>query len=312
MPNWSRATSLPVCLFSTMTEGAFGVGHLVVRPVNAVRRADVQQVAADEDRAVRAVVRSDAQLGRHVEPPERTRLAAHVQAQHLAAIADQVGAIAFDRRRRSQSDIVPVGPLDFLQLGHDQLPEKLAGLLVEAHQHAAVALDVRVAGGLVVRAHQHPAAGHDRRTVGLVSQPGHPFHVAARRQIDLAGLLVSRTGVEAFGQPLLVGDHVPRVALAPLRLVGGRRDGAAHAQTVRPRAIASKTAAATPTSNFGPHKITTTLLVSLRRMMGWQLHYHVMIPRQDRGDSTTAAHHWRLLSLFEQPYPYPPGSPAYT
>ena len=49
----SRATSLPVCLVEHDQRRGFGVRHVVVRPFDALGRADVEQVAVEQDRAVR-------------------------------------------------------------------------------------------------------------------------------------------------------------------------------------------------------------------------------------------------------------------
>ena len=48
----------------------FRVRHVVVRPLDALGRTDVEQIAVEEDRAVGAVVRRDAQFGGHVVEPE--------------------------------------------------------------------------------------------------------------------------------------------------------------------------------------------------------------------------------------------------
>ena len=194
-----------------------------------------------QDRAVYLVVRVDAGLGDEVARPEdvgvgRPRLdrriaarghvlrlvgvraavavghAPHVEAQHLAAVAEHVGAVPLDRRLRRDADLRPVEVgvvLVLRELGDDQLPEQVTVPLVEAHQDAAVALVLGVARPLVVRADQHAPAGDDRAGVALGAEVRDPLHVLARGR------------VEAGGQPALGGDHVARLALPPLRLVGG-------------------------------------------------------------------------------------------
>ena len=87
-------------------------------------------------------------------------------------------------------------------LGHDQLPEQLAGGLVEAlDQPALRAAEARIVGhGQVVGAHEDPAAGDGRIAVGGGAEPGDPLHVLGGGRIDAAavGLLLARG--EAVGQ----------------------------------------------------------------------------------------------------------------
>ena len=102
------------------------------------------------------------------------------------------------------------------ELGHHQLPQEMAVLLVEAQQHAAIALVARIARPLVVRPDEHPALGHDRRRPGLAAERHRPFHIPARGR------------VEAVHQSGLSRDHVARECLAPLGLVAGTGGRAAR------------------------------------------------------------------------------------
>ena len=56
-----------------------------------------------------------------------------VQADDFATAGHEINAVAFDARRGEQAEIFPV--IDFAggELGHDQLPEKFAGLFIETH-----------------------------------------------------------------------------------------------------------------------------------------------------------------------------------
>lgn len=232
--------------------GVRGADHLV-RVVHAGAGVHVQMVAVDEHRSVRAVVRPDADLLRHVEEPDdvavqrpgrdglRRRVgaaghhvpafvevragvavghAARVEAHHLTAVAHGVHAVAFDRDRRRPTGLGPVEVRVLLALGHEQLPEQMAVLLVEAEQDAGITGALRVARLLVVRAVIHAAAGDDGRGVGMGADLGGPAHVLARLR------------VEGTRQAALRGHEVAGPRLSPLRLVAGeQRQGGGKAGT---------------------------------------------------------------------------------
>ena len=69
----SSHTSLPVFLLSAMIAGALRRRDVDVALVLAVRRAHEDQVAPDDRRRVRQVVRIGADLFHHVERPDRRR-----------------------------------------------------------------------------------------------------------------------------------------------------------------------------------------------------------------------------------------------
>ena len=130
-----------------------------------------------------------------------------VETHDLVAIRDGVDAVALHRRRRADARLGPIEIRIRPELGHDQLPQEVAVLLVEAQQHAAVALMTRIAGRIVVGPNEHPPLGHHRRGPGLAAQRHDPLDVPARGR------------VEAVHQARLAGDHVAREGLAPLGLV---------------------------------------------------------------------------------------------
>jgi len=58
--------------------------------------------------------------------------ALYVEAEHFAAAGDNIHTVPDHRRRREQAEALPVVDLAGLELGDDQLPEKLTALFVEA------------------------------------------------------------------------------------------------------------------------------------------------------------------------------------
>ena len=117
----------------------------------------------------------------------------HVQAHHFATAGHEINAIAFNSRRGEQAEIFPVVDFAGSEFRHDQLPEKFAGLFVEAHEDAAVALMLRVARILVVRADENLAAGDSRIAVTLRTELCDPLHVLGRGDVD--------SSVPDFGLP---------------------------------------------------------------------------------------------------------------
>ena len=216
--------------------------HAIVAAGQPIARVHVQVRAVQQDRTVRRIVRPDARGGAQIQQPEdvgirRTGLerrlvgrrhvpafvpirtvvavghAVQIQADHFISIGQRVHPVAFDGGRRADPGLGPVEVDVLRQLGHHQLPGEAAVGFVQAHQHAAVAFVFRVPRLAVVRPDQHLAPGHNGRRPALRPDRCRPFDVLAR------------LGIEAVGQALLVRNHVPRVALTPLRLVGGGRGG---------------------------------------------------------------------------------------
>src|SRR5437867_1543283 len=90
-----------------------------------------------------------------------------VEAQHFAAIAHDIDAVAFHRcgRTDAHARLVPVNAVG--ELGYDELPEELATPFVEAHQYAAVAFVLWVTRVAVVGADIDAAACDDGRGMSL-------------------------------------------------------------------------------------------------------------------------------------------------
>ena len=161
-------------------------GDIDVRPVLSVRGADEEPVTEVDDRAIRGVVRKDAEFIHHVVPPEdvgilwrdfdlrlarsghvlafvlewsliAVRLAIEIEADHFATAGRQPNFVALDGRRTEQAEILPVIDLARRELRHHELPDEVAGVFVEAHQDRTVVLETRVARGRVVRADEHLA-----------------------------------------------------------------------------------------------------------------------------------------------------------
>ena len=194
-----------------------------------VRRHHVDQVAVDDRRRVRQVVREGADLLHHVELPEdvgvglgRELLVGHravvlvavaealgVEAHHLAAVADVVDLVALDQRRAGDALERPVVDAAGGDLLVGDLPQELAGVLLEGHQHAAIADLLLVAQQLVVGADEDLAAGDGGVAVGLRAEVRDPLHVGLGLDVPLVGQALRRR------------DHVAGRRAAPHRPVGG-------------------------------------------------------------------------------------------
>jgi len=244
-----RADRLPVLgrqaprgLIDHDQAGRLGLIDPVVLARQPVARVHVKILSVEEDRAVGRIVGAHAGRRAQVQEPEdvgvglaeldgrlivRGRVSAlvaeravvpvgqpgQVQAHDLVPVADHVHAVALDRGRRADPGTRPVQVDVALQLGHHELPAEAPVAFVEAQQHAAVALVARVAGVFVVRADEDLASGHHRGRVGLRAQGDGPLDILARGR------------VQCVGEPGLLGDHVPRVTLPPLRPVGRQGGG---------------------------------------------------------------------------------------
>lgn len=201
------------------------------------------------------VVREDAQLGADVGDPEnvgvlfrrRERLVPHrgelrlvherplvavgepldVEADQLAAVGNDVTAVAVDRGRRAEADEFPVADLAGADLRDDELPEEIARLLVEDHEHAAITGLGGVARGFVVGADVDAAAGDDGGAVGLRAELRDPADMLRRLRIDRLGLRDELAADDVVRDALGVGPHVAVGPAAPhrpvARLERGRR-----------------------------------------------------------------------------------------
>ena len=94
--SFSKAASLPVRLSSAMNAGASGARILAWVAVDAVRRAQIEQIAVDQDRATGGVVRADAQIVDQVEAPDDVGVAG-LQLDRRLVRADHVLALVAER-----------------------------------------------------------------------------------------------------------------------------------------------------------------------------------------------------------------------
>ena len=186
--------------------GRVGRANLSVRIVHAVGGVDVEELSVHEDRSVGLIVLPHAAFLDVIEEPENVRVvggdrgglfadrhrmtslvevraivavghAEQVQAHHLAAIADQIDVVALDRGRRADAGVRPIPVNAVGQFRDDELPEEVAGLLVQTQEDAAVALVFWIARLAVVRADEDTAASNDGRGMGFGSQWRRPFDV---------------------------------------------------------------------------------------------------------------------------------------
>src|SRR6267154_1406574 len=61
-----------------------------------------------------------------------------IKAEHFATAGDEVNTSAFDSRGGKQAEVFPVIYFAGGELGHDQLPKKVAGFFVKDHENTAV------------------------------------------------------------------------------------------------------------------------------------------------------------------------------
>ena len=128
--------------------------------VHAVAGDDEQRVADDQRRAGRQVVREDAQLLHHVEPPDHVAVGLAVvllvlhaavaggqpvraEAEDLAAVGDDPEAVALDDGAGADALVRPVVDAAGLQLVADVLPEELA---VDSSKHIRTPLSPVMSG----------------------------------------------------------------------------------------------------------------------------------------------------------------------
>ena len=206
------------------------VANPVVGAVHAVGRAHVQVIAEQEHGTVNRIMRLNAQLADHVVGPDHVGgvfsgfdgvsarwnhprafvedraivsvgHAVQVEAEHFAPIRNDIDQAVLDHWRGGQSDPVEIAVANMCQLGHNQLPEEIARLLVEAHQHSGVVGEQRIAGHVVVRAHEHASLGDDRRAVGLPAELGDPLDVRRQSGASASDQGAPDCGLKRLGQP---------------------------------------------------------------------------------------------------------------
>lgn len=142
--------------------------------IDAVGGDHEQQVADNQRRADRQVVREDTQFGDHVQLVNDLAVGGAVD--DLTVVADVPEFLALDDGGGADALTRPVLDAADGQFRVGVLPQELAGLLVEAHQHALVdrlllaGLGVEdkilgVARLLVIGADEHLAVGDDGAAV---------------------------------------------------------------------------------------------------------------------------------------------------
>ena len=152
--------------------------------------------------------------------------AIHVEADDFTAVGDDISLIAGDGGRGAEADEFPVADLAGTELRDDQLPEEIAGFLIEAQQVPTVAGLAGIARRFVIRADEDLAVGDDRVAVGLGAELGGPEDVFRTGEIDGFILRVDCTGIDIGGNALGLGDHVAGGSAAPHWPVLGLEGGA--------------------------------------------------------------------------------------
>src|SRR5262249_16987560 len=127
----------------------------------------------------------DPQLLDHVELPEDLP-PGRLGADQFAGVGDVVEAPALHHGRRDEAYLRRVDGL--VELLVDDLPEELAGLLVEAHQHPAVAPDRGVAWTIIVGADEDASLGDDGPAVADGAEFGLPLDVPGGLLVDVPGV----------------------------------------------------------------------------------------------------------------------------
>ena len=141
-----------------------------------VARAAIEQPAIDHRRAVGEVVRERSDFFHHVEDPDDVDVGLagqlfvlvgavvfavvkplDVGGDDLAAVRGEVCDAPHDRGRAGDTLVGPIVGAAGRELFERRLPHELAGVLIERHQHAAIAGLLRIAHGFVVGADHHDA-----------------------------------------------------------------------------------------------------------------------------------------------------------
>ena len=223
--------------------GREGGGDVEVRPIDAVGGGDENAVADNQGGAAGDVVGENPEVVADVGDPEdvgalvghgdgfavdggelrlvhigplvAVGLALDVKADDLAAIGNDVAAVALDGDGGAEADIFPVADLAGADLRDDELPEERAGLFVETHEDAAVADLGGIAGGFVVGTDEDAAAGDARGAVGLGAEFGDPADVLGGFGIDGFSLREEFPADDIGGDALARGDHVAAGRAAP-------------------------------------------------------------------------------------------------
>src|ERR1051325_10360003 len=113
-----------------------------------------------------------------------------IEANDFAAARHEINAISLPAGRRKQSEIFPIIDFAGREFRDDQLPEQLAGFLIQAQEDRAVTLVPFVAGRFVVRADVNFSVRDHRQAVALRTEFGGPAHVLRRAQVDVLAALL--------------------------------------------------------------------------------------------------------------------------
>ncbi len=239
-------TSLPVFLSRAMKLGAWGDGKVVGEHVRLPHHVELpDHVAVD---LVLVLLGGDPVV---LAVPE----ALGVEADDVRLVRGVVEALALDEGRGADALLRPVVDPAGGELVGDHLPEELAVAGPEGHDHALVALQLRVAHGLVVGADEDLAVGHHRTRVGLGAGGLGPLDVHAGLHVPLRG------------QAGLVGDHVAGRVGAEERALGLRRPDVGAEARAEPaedangqQDVEERNAGASPAPRT--HWLTTTMRLS--------------------------------------------------
>ncbi len=223
-------------------------------PIDAVGRRHVKPLAHEQRVAAGHLVREDAQLIAHVEAPEDVGIVRRrrdrrltraggvlgliekrplvaighprgIQAQHFAAIGDQVNAVAFggvlDGRGGAEACFGIVADVAGRELWGGQLPEQPAGGFVQAEKDAVIAFVAGVARRGIVGADVNSSTGDSDIAPATGAELCRPFDVPGRGRVDLIAAILSLTDVGGERQALLGRHHVARGVAAPHGAIAG-------------------------------------------------------------------------------------------
>src|SRR5262245_1635770 len=98
-----------------------------------------------------------------------------VQAHDFTTIADNIDTIAFDGCRRGNASLRPIKVRIFLAFWDNKLPKELARFLLKTHEHAAVALMVRITRRAIIRPNVNASIGDNRGRMRLSAELRRPF-----------------------------------------------------------------------------------------------------------------------------------------
>ena len=138
------------------------------------------------------------------------------QAEHFAAVGDDIQSIAVDGGGTAQADVFGIAHLAGREFGDGQLPEEFSGGFVKAHHYAQIACAIFVARGIIVGAEEDFPARDRRVAETLTADFCHPLHVFGGGGVDLVFALLRFAGIKRGGRSLFRRDHVPRAIVPPL------------------------------------------------------------------------------------------------